>query len=104
MGQAATNPKEQAHELIDRMAPGQILAVVGLLKVMLDPLARALATASYDDELVGAEEACEIAAARASFARGEGVSHDEVLAEFGLTSEDFARMGRTPLDPQVPGQ
>lgn len=39
------NTKEHAHELIDRMAPGQLAAVVGLLEIMLDPLARALANA-----------------------------------------------------------
>jgi hypothetical protein len=43
MAHAATNPKQHAHELIDRMAPGQVSAVVGLLEIMLDPFARALA-------------------------------------------------------------
>ena len=100
MATAATSPKQQAHELIESMAPGQVSAVVGLLKVMLDPFTRTLANAPYDDEPVSAEEAREIAEARASLARGEGVSHDEVLAEFGLTAEDFERMGRTPLDPE----
>jgi hypothetical protein len=104
MATAATNSKQQAHELIDSMAPGQVSAVVGLLKIMLDPLARTLASAPFDDEPVSAEEASEIAAARASLARGEGVSNDEVLAEFGLTAEDFDRMGRTPLEPHAPGQ
>jgi hypothetical protein len=104
MATAATNPKQQAHELIDSMAPGQVAAVVGLLKIMLDPLARTLASAPFDDEPVSAEEVREIAAARASLARGEGVSNDEVLAEFGLNAEDFARMGRTPLEPLTPGQ
>jgi hypothetical protein len=52
-----------------------------------------------DDEPVSEEEAREIAAARASLDRGEGIPHEKVLAEFGLTLEDFERMGRTPLDP-----
>jgi hypothetical protein len=104
MALPSKNTKQEAYELIDRMAPGQVSAVVGLLKIMLDPLARTLANAPFDDEPVSAEEAHEIAAARASLARGEGVSHDEVLAEFGLTSEDFDRMGRTPLEPHAPGQ
>ena len=104
MATAATSPKQQAHELIESMAPGQVSAVVGLLKVMLDPFTRTLANAPYDDEPVSADEAREIAEARASLARGEGVSHDEVLAEFGLTAEDFDRMGRTPLEPLAPGQ
>jgi hypothetical protein len=30
--------------------------------------------------------------------RGKGVPQEELLAEFGITSEDFARLGRTPLD------
>lgn len=104
MALASRDTKQQAHELIDSMAPDQVSAVVGLLKIMLDPLARTLATAPLDDEPVSAEEAREIAAARASLARGEGIAHEEVLAEFGLTSEDFVRMGRTPLEPHAPGQ
>ena len=93
-----SNPKEHAHELIERLAPGQISAVVHLLEVMTDPVARSLASAPVDDEPVSEEEAREIAAARASLDRGEGIPHEKVLAEFGLTPTDFARMGRTPLD------
>ena len=96
--------KEQAHELIERLAPSQISAVVHLLAVMADPVARSLANAPVDDEPVSEEEAREIAAARASFDRGEGIPHEQVLAEFGLTLEDFERMGRTPLDPQKAGR
>jgi hypothetical protein len=32
------------------------------------------------------------------------ISHEEVLAEFGLTLEHFERMGRTPLDPHSKDQ
>jgi hypothetical protein len=106
MATAATNPKQQALELINRLSTGQISAVVGLLEAMLDPVSIALANAPYEDEPVSAEEAREIAEARASFARGEGISHEEVLAEFGLTAEDFERMGHAPLEPEPhhPGQ
>lgn len=93
------NIKEHAHELIDRMAPGQVSAVVGLLEIMLDPLARTLANAPYDDEPVTEEEAREVAASKAALAQGEAISHDEVLAEFGIAQEDFDRMGRTPVQP-----
>jgi hypothetical protein len=91
--------KEHAHELIERLVPSQVSAVVGLLEAMLDPVARSLANAPFDDEPVSEEEAREIAAARASLDRGEGIPHEQVLAEFGLTREEFERMGRTPLDP-----
>jgi hypothetical protein len=106
MATAATNPKQEAHELIERLSTGQVIAAVSLFKAMLDPVSIALANAPYDDEPVSDEEARDIAAARASLARGEGVSHDEVLREFGLTAEDFERMGRKPIDPEPhhPGQ
>ena len=93
------NEKQQAHDLIERLAPSQISAVVHLLEVMTDPLARSLANAPIDDEPVSDEEAREIAAAHASLNRGEGIPHEKLLAEFGLSPEDFERMGRTPLDP-----
>ena len=68
---------------------------------MLDPVSKlALANAPYDDEPVSDEEARDIAEARAAAARGEIVSNEEVLREFGLSPEDFERMGRTPLDPE----
>ena len=93
------NERQQAHDLIERLAPSQISAVVRLLELMTDPVARSLANAPLDDEPVSEEEAREVAAARASLDRGEGIPHEKVLAEFGLTLEDFERMGRTPLDP-----
>lgn len=106
MATVATDPKQEAHELIDRLSTGQVIAAVGLFKAMLDPVSIALANAPFDDEPVSDEEARDIAAARASLARGEGIPHEEVLAEFGLSPEDFERMGRTPLDPEPhhPGQ
>src|SRR5580700_3206874 len=101
MANGSSDEKQHAHELIDRMAPGQVAAVVSLLEVMLDPLARTLASAPYDDEPVSAEETREVEAAKASLARGEGIPHEKVIAEFGLSSEDFDRLGRTP--PKSPG-
>jgi hypothetical protein len=97
MAASSTKQKRHAHELIDRMAPAQLSVVVSLLEVMLDPLAAALANAPDDDEPVGEQEAREAEESKAALARGEGISHEKVLADFGLTSKDFERMGRTPL-------
>jgi len=106
MAVVATNPKQQAHELIDRLSTGQVCAVVGLLEAMLDPVSITLANAPIDDEPADDEEARDIAEAHAAYARGEIVSNEEVLAEFGLTAEDLERMGRTPLElePRQSGQ
>ena len=99
MANGSADEKQHAHELIDRMAPGQVSAVVGLLEIMLDPLARTLAAAPYDDEPVSQEEAREVEASKEALGRGEGVPHEKVLTEFGLSSEDFERMGGTPPEP-----
>ncbi len=100
MVQRSTNQKRHAHDLIDRMAPAQLSAVVNLLEVMLDPLAAALAKAPEDDEPVTGDEALEAKESKAAIARGEGVSHEEVLAEIGLNPKDFGRLGRTPLNAE----
>ena len=98
MASAAINPKQEAHELIDSMGPGQVSAVVGLLKVMLDPLARRLANVAYEDERPSNSETLAVDRSKAWLKTHKPIPNEEVLAEFGLTSEDFERMGRTPIE------
>jgi predicted transcriptional regulator len=90
MATTTVNPKQQAHELIDRLTAGQVAAVVGLLEAMLDPVSVALANAPIEDEPIGEEEERAVAASKAWLAEhpGEGIPHEEVMAEFGLSSED----------------
>ncbi len=88
--------RETARARIDRShGTRQVSAVVNLLEIILDPLARELASAPYDDEPVSQEEAREVEASRASLARGEGIPNEKILAEFGLSAEDFERVGLT---------
>ena len=75
--------KKQAHELIDRLPPTQLSAVVGLLEAMLDPAA--LANAPAEEEEITPETAAALDRARESLARGEGIPHEEILREFGLS-------------------
>jgi heme oxygenase len=101
---APANEKQQAHQLVEQLDAGQLDAVVRLLQVMLDPLARTLANAPFDDEPVGEDEARQATAAHDALARGEAIPNEDILADFGLSNEDFERMGRTPIDPHTPGQ
>jgi hypothetical protein len=84
MASTATNPKQQAHELIDRLSAGQVSAVVNLLEAMLDPVSVALASAPMDDEPVGEEEARDIAEGRAATAAGVGVPGRSLRHQFSL--------------------
>jgi hypothetical protein len=77
--------KQHAHELIERLEPEEMRVAVRFLEFMLlDPVARSLATASIEDEPITAEEAAALDEARASLDRGEGIPHEEILREFGL--------------------
>jgi hypothetical protein len=92
MGHDSGSEKQQAHELIERLAPSQVSAVVGLLQAMLDPVARAIANAPIDDEPVTEKERQAVARSEAWFEErgGKGIPMEEVLAEFAVTMEDLA--------------
>ena len=84
MAQKTIDEKQQAHELIEHLAPSQLSALIGLLEVMLDPVARSIATAPIEEEEILPELAAELDAAHASIARGEGIPHEEILREFKI--------------------
>lgn len=83
--------KEHAHELIERLAPSQVTAVVGLLEAMLDPVSRAIANAPIDDEPLSAEEEKALREAREWSKHNKGIPHEQVLAELGITQEEIER-------------
>jgi hypothetical protein len=91
MAHGSTNEKHQAHELIERLPPTQLSAVVGLLEAMFDPFARALANAPIDDEPVTAEEEKALAEAREWSKHNKSIPHERVLAELGITQEKIDR-------------
>jgi len=77
--------KQHAHDLLERLAPGELEAVVHLLEVMIDPVARSIANAPVEEEKITAETAADLDSAREALNRGEGISHDEIMHEYGLT-------------------
>jgi hypothetical protein len=91
---AMANEKQYAHELIEQLPPGQLSALIGLLEAMVDPVSRKLAEAPLDDEPETEEERRAVEEAKAWLREngGKGIPHAEVLAEFGLTEDDFRRM------------
>jgi hypothetical protein len=89
MASSTTNSRQQAHELIDRLAPSQVSAMVSLIETMLDPVASAIANAPVDDEQLTAE--CEKSLVEASewLKHNKGIPHEQVLAELGITQEEI---------------
>ena len=76
--------RRQAHALLDALPAEKLNAVRSLLEVMVEPLARSLVLTQVEEEDLTPETAAALDRARASLARGEGISHDGVLRAFGL--------------------
>ena len=95
MLKSMSDTRQHAHELIDRMPETQLSALVGLLETIVTP--------PFEDEEISDEEERAVAEAREWLKHNNPIPHEEVLAEFGLTMEDFERMGRTPLPSEKTG-
>ena len=80
------NDKQYAHDLLDRLWPGQ-LAVVHLLETIVPP--------DEGDELSPAESKA-VAEADEWLKHNQPIPHEEVLAEFGLTVADWEKMAQEP--------
>jgi hypothetical protein len=95
--------RQRAHAYLDRLRPEQLSAVRGLLETMLDPVSQAVANAPMEDEEISAAEESTVAEAHEWSKHNKPIPHEEVLAEFGLTMDDFGKMGRTPFPPEHSG-
>ena len=95
-----TDTRLHVHALIDQLEPVQLTAIETLLQSLVDPLSRKLALAPIDDEPFTEEDRQSVAEAEEWLKRNKPIRLEEVLADVGLTMEDWERMGKTPL-PQV---
>lgn len=74
---AVSTLETKANELLGQLEPSKLAAVVHLLEVMIH------------DEPVTSEDRRRFQEGQAFFASGKGTPMEDVLAEFGLTPEDF---------------
>jgi len=91
-GTHISQERKQAHAYLDRLPGEQLSAVHDLLKSMLSPLDRKLALAPLDDEPLTPEEAAGIEQGIASLDRTGGVPMEEILADYGLTMDQFQKL------------
>ncbi|HWB95171.1 MAG TPA: hypothetical protein VG672_00665 [Bryobacteraceae bacterium] len=83
--------KQHAHHLLDQLGPGQLAAVVHLLEAMLSP---------EEGNTLSPAERKAIAEAKEWLQHHEPIPHEDVLADFGLTSADWEKMGCDSLPTQ----
>ncbi len=87
-----SDAKQHAHQLLDRLDPSRLAAVVHLLEVFLDE----------DSDTLSRAEAKAIAEADEWSQHNDPIPHEQVLADFGLTMADWEKMGREPLPEDTP--
>jgi hypothetical protein len=76
--------KEHVHQMLDQLDMSQLAAVAHLLEVLTDPISRSLAAAPFDHGAIAAFEAAELDKAHAAIQRGEGITHEDMLREYGI--------------------
>lgn len=94
MGTDVKPERQQAHVLVNLLPEEKLDAVVHLLQAMTDPVARAIAHAPVDEEPLTAEEIKALDESREWLKHNEGIPHDQVLAELGITLEDIDRYNK----------
>jgi hypothetical protein len=91
--------KQHAHQLLDQLDPSQLDAVVRLLEVMISP---DMVSPEEDADILSNAERKAVAEADEWLKRNQPIPHEEVLAEFGLTMDDWDKMGQEPLPEEAP--
>lgn len=84
--------REHAHELLDRLDPSQLAAIVHLLETFLD---------EHGDSASPAEQRA-ISEADEWLKHNKPIPHEQVLAELGFTLADWERMGKEPVAEETP--
>jgi len=85
-------------ELLERLGPGQLAAVVHLLETMVAPV---VVSPEEDGDTLSPTEARAIAEADEWLKHNQPIPHEKVLAEFGLTMAEWEKMSREPYWPNA---
>ena len=92
-----TADKQHAHALLERVPDDQMTAAVRFLEfLLLDPMDRALATASVEDEEISEAEEAAVARSKEWFKHNEGIPFEQVVAELGFTMDQIGNAGKDP--------
>jgi hypothetical protein len=96
--------RQHAHQLLDQLGPDQLAAVVHLLET----ITRTTVSPEEDTDTLSNAERKAVAEADECLKHNQPVPHEEVLAEFGLTMDDWEtmddwdKMGKEALAEETP--
>ena len=97
MVMSTTETRQKVHSLVDQLPAAQLTAVRSLLESMVDPVVQAIAQAPMDDEPFTEEDRRAVDEADEWCKNNQPIPLEAVLADFGLSMDDWEQMGKTPL-------
>jgi len=89
--------RQQARFLVEILPEDKLAVAVGVLEAMVniepDAVSQAIANAPFDDEVESADERISVASSKAwlSDHPGQGTTHEQLMAEFGLFPGSLSR-------------
>jgi hypothetical protein len=86
---SVSTPEAKGHELLAQLGEGKLAAVVHLMEVMIH-------NDIEDSDTLSPAEAKAIAEADELSKHNAPISHESVLAEFGLSVADWEKLSREP--------
>lgn len=86
--------KQHAHELLDRVPPGQMTEAVRFLEALVGT-----ATVEEEDEDISAAEELAVARSKEWFQHNDGIPFEQVVADLGFSMEQIRSSSRE--DPAV---
>jgi hypothetical protein len=86
--------REHAYHLLDQLAPAQLAPVAHLMETMVPP--------DEDRDTLSDAESKAIAQADKWLKHQQPISHEEILADFGLTPDGWEKMGEEPAGEPFP--
>jgi hypothetical protein len=90
---STSEAKQHAYHLLNQLGPGQLEAVVHLLETMVSSV--------EDGDTLSSAERKAVAEADEWLKDNEPIPHAEVLAQLGLTMEDWEKMAEEPLPEET---
>ncbi|MEO5924826.1 MAG: hypothetical protein ABIR70_13470 [Bryobacteraceae bacterium] len=79
--------KQHAHELLDRLGPAQLSAVLHLLE--------SIVPSQEDGDTLSAAERKAVVEADEWLKQNKPILHEDVVAQFGLTTVGWEKMGQS---------
>ena len=95
--------RDQLHRIVEMLSAPEVHNLNEIAHAVLDPASRNLTNIPFEDEEISVEEQEAVAQADEWSKHNDLIPHEVVLAELGVSVNEWEQMGRTPLPAHLAG-